>query len=128
MPLTHHTMKEPEENQDQSSQNKEKNSEDQSDNQPHPSGEEAIDLSSINIDNLPPHADAAIPPGYEVESVLYARSGPLPPPVELAAYERVLPGLANRIVAMTETVGRPNRILSVCVFMPWFGNIPCLTR
>jgi uncharacterized membrane protein len=37
------------------------------------------------------------------------RSGPLPPPAELQGYERVLPGLANRIVTMAETEGDKRR-------------------
>ncbi len=121
-------MKKPKKNQDQNNQNKEKNSEDQSDKQPHPYGEEVIDLSSTNLDNLPPNADAAIPPGYEVESFLYAHYGPLPPPAELAAYEKVLPGLAHRIVAMTETVveaGTSNEkyVLKAEYALQWGGLI-----
>lgn len=40
-----------------------------------------------------------------------AFSGPLPPPDLLAEYERVLPGLANRIVRMAETEGESRRAL-----------------
>ena len=35
-------------------------------------------------------------------SVSYSRQGPLPPPQELAAYEGVLPGSAERIIASSE--------------------------
>lgn len=40
-----------------------------------------------------------------------AFAGPLPPPDQLAKYERALPGLADRIVAMAEAEGDHRRRL-----------------
>ena len=37
-----------------------------------------------------------------VASAMYRFSGPLPPPEELAKYEQILPGSANRIISMAE--------------------------
>jgi len=37
-----------------------------------------------------------------VMSAVYRFSGPLPPPEELAKYEQILPGSANRIISMAE--------------------------
>lgn len=53
-----------------------------------------------NADFLP-NTDVAGPPGYHV---VLARSGPLPTASELAAYNQVEPGTANRIITMTEKV------------------------
>ncbi len=42
------------------------------------------------------------PPNMVVESVEHIWSGPLPPPAVLAHYEHILPGAADRIIAMAE--------------------------
>lgn len=44
-----------------------------------------------------------------------AYSGPLPPPATLAEYERVVPGLAERIVVQFEEQGRHRRTLELKV-------------
>ena len=57
--------------------------------------------------------DAASTPvplhGTYEQVVEYHRIAPLPPPAELQAYERVLPGIADRIVTMAETEGDKRR-------------------
>lgn len=47
----------------------------------------------------------------EVQELASSFSGPLPPPDLLLEYDRVLPGLADRIVAMAEMEGRERRAL-----------------
>jgi uncharacterized membrane protein len=47
--------------------------------------------------------------GTYQQVIEYHRSAPLPPPAELQEYERVLPGLADRIVKMAETEGDKRR-------------------
>ena len=65
---------------------------------------EADDSSEIEIiepvlERLPPDQRQAI---TQVIQTQMRHSGPLPPPDQLAEYEEVLPGLAERIVRLTE--------------------------
>jgi uncharacterized membrane protein len=55
------------------------------------------------IENLPPEQRDAVV--RVIESRL-SHSGPLPPPEQLSEYDRVLPGLAERIVKLTEAEQR----------------------
>lgn len=56
------------------------------------------------------HQEEIFPSAIHVESSS-SFSGPLPPPDLLAEYNQVLPGLAERIVAMTEAEGENRRAL-----------------
>jgi uncharacterized membrane protein len=51
---------------------------------------------AVSARNSEPKSQAAI------QTVISSRSGPLPTPVELAAYNELLPGTAERIIAMAE--------------------------
>jgi uncharacterized membrane protein len=48
-------------------------------------------------------------------SAVYRFSGPLPPPEELAKYEQILPGSANRIISMAEEQSSHRRDLEKTV-------------
>lgn len=61
-----------------------------------------VELEPV-IENLPPEQRDAVV--RVIESRL-SHSGPLPPPEQLAGYEQVLPGLAERIVCLTEAEQR----------------------
>jgi uncharacterized membrane protein len=59
-----------------------------------------------------PHG--ALPPGVHALSLEY--SGPLPPATELAKYESVCPGFADRIVKMAEGQAAHRQDLEKCAF------------
>jgi uncharacterized membrane protein len=66
-----------------------------------PNGEKAIEAEiSRIIPNMPPEKRRLV--ATAAMEVVVQHSGPLPPPQMLAGYDQVLPGLADRIVAMAE--------------------------
>lgn len=69
---------------------------------PIPTTSEAERLSPQENPNRPPKPGQAKTP-VTIRSEQYSFCGPLPPPGLLADYERVTPGLADRIVAMAES-------------------------
>ncbi|MBI2833463.1 MAG: DUF2335 domain-containing protein [Acidobacteria bacterium] len=60
--------------------------------------------------SAPPQHAVQQRPGYALVSQQELRVAPLPKPEELAQFEAVLPGLAERIVTMAEENGRDRRL------------------
>lgn len=50
-----------------------------------------------------------------ISSQAVSFSGPLPPPIHLEHYEKVLPGSAERILKMAEEQSQHRRALEICV-------------
>lgn len=83
-----------------------------------PSDDEIVDDDLIEILNSPEARET-------IMSAMYA--GPVPPPNMLAEYEKVLPGMADRILGMAENEqgirGRDNKILLLNDTFRVFGSI-----
>src|SRR5689334_8353069 len=74
-----------------------------------PSEDSSVSLSEERGDPQPPQTPTRARQESQLILTQVSYSGPLPPPDMLEAFERALPGAANRILTLTEVQARHRR-------------------